>query len=89
MTSRHALDQIGELSSLEDGWDGERATKPSAEAIQSAIDFVCGDAASSFEISPHVDGSIIIESEAGDSLFRILQDGKICRTSISNHGSGN
>jgi hypothetical protein len=82
------LAQLKGLTELQSGWDGESAEKPSAEAIESAMRFIIlgGTSAADLDSSPHVDGSIILESEAGLSL-RFLQGGKIAYARLA-HGCG-
>jgi len=82
------LSQLKGLAKLRSGWDGEDADKPSAAAIASAMGFVilAGALAAELDSSPHVDGSIILESEAGLSL-RFFEGGKIAYASLG-HGCG-
>lgn len=71
------LSQLHELRHLGDGWDGERAARPKADAIREASYFarLLGQAASDAGVSLHVDGSVILD--IGDSgTVRFHGDGR-------------
>lgn len=63
MSDIEVINEITSYGDLSNGWDGEKAAKPKAEAIADAIRFVRGVSSLGLDIVPtlHVDGSVILE----------------------------
>ena len=78
---RHAdnevLDEVVSYGDLLEGWDGDQAAKPNADAIYDAVRFIRAVSRLELEITPtlHVDGSVILEVGDENSI-RFLGNGK-------------
>jgi hypothetical protein len=74
VTQDHLIEQLNEFRSLDQGWDGERAVRPRAEAIRDASRFVrvAGESAGILEPTLHTDGSVILDigDDAGSIRFK-------------------
>lgn len=75
----HLVSEIREFGNLGEGWDGDNAARPNLAAIKDATDFIhaAWSAASIFEPTIHVDGSIILEVADDVGSLRFKGDGKI------------
>ncbi len=70
---RHAIDLIGPLLALADGWDGHGAAAPSRQALTLASQFLAALTAAPFpDVMPSVDGGVILEWE-GDEVDLVIE----------------
>ncbi|PIO97545.1 hypothetical protein [Pleomorphomonas carboxyditropha] len=62
--------QIREFLELQEGWDGEFASKPDADSIEGASNLVrlLGRSAMALEPTLHADGSVILETDDGSAI---------------------
>lgn len=82
--------QLSSFRTLQEGWDGEDAARPSDHAVTDAMRFVRSVGATGVALEPtlHVDGSVILEAgEDGESSLRFEGDGVVIYVTPQGIGS--